>query len=714
VTTGNERAAGRHAVVVGMHRSGTSAVANVMARLGLALPDESDLITPGPYNERGYWESRRFVTYDDRVLRHLGGTWSAPPAPAPAWERADDVAMAELRAGAREFARVEFTDPHLVLKDPRLCITLPLWRTVLEPPPVAVLVLRDPLEVARSLEHRNDFPLSLSLALWRRYVQQSVTAVEGLPVLVVEYGELLRDPTRSVGALASFLAEQGLPVDVGVPEAVEALAPDLRHHRDHADDGHQALGSVLSEQREFAAALVRHGGAEKWSPPPLPPEPGWVGDLIELVAAGEMVTFAHLATRHELRNIKRSRLFGATRAIWRATSSGPALSEDAEIEGATGTPSGASAPTNGTERSGSRPWSETLGRWSGTARNVVRNRGRTPAGGLPHEDNPDDPSTLDEFLLMAVIKSWMDEDVIGATVQNLKTHGFDAVYLVDNASTDATVANGVKAGAEVAEVYETEAFDGRLVQPFVNAVVARESLRSRADHVWWLLLDSDEFPEGPGGMSLRQYLSGLDRRFRVVGASFVNHVPSSKPEYVEGFHPIDFQPLCYPFEPANHPPCPLGHWKHPLQRFDRHGQFVLSNDGAHTAYASERLVEPSAGIVTHHFQYRDEKRTRDKLELVCGTSSPRVGLHQSAGFSGFTRRKRSLDAVYARRWTDMDVLPNAQASASRRPQPWPRVADVLRWYPREEAEAARRSSAEREQEQGQGQERERDPEHPSR
>ncbi len=446
---------------------------------------------------------------------------------------------------------------------------------------------------------------------------------------------------------------------------------------------------MLPEQRAFVAALVQHGGAAKWSPPRLPPEPSWVGDLIGLVAAGEMVNFAHAASRRELRNIKRSRLFGATRAIWRATSSGPALSDDAVENGA---PDAASAgrPADGAAGS-SRRWGETVVRWSGSARSMLRSRGRPQSGGqIPHEDNPRHPSTLDGFLLMAVIKTYMDEDVIGATVQNLKAHGFDAVYLVDNASTDATVSNAVKAGAEVAEIYETEVFDGRLVQPLVNGVVARESLGSRAEHVWWLLLDSDEFPEGPGGMSLRQYLSGLDRRFRVVGASFMNHLPSSKPEYLEGFHPVDFQPLCYPFEPANHPPCVLGHWKHPLQRFDRHGQFVLSNEGAHTAFASERLVEPSVGIVTHHFQYRDEERTRAKLELVCGTSSPRVGLHESAGFSGFARRKRSLDAVYARRWADMDVLPNRRASASTRPQPWPGVADVRRWYPRQEAGAARR------------------------
>jgi hypothetical protein len=693
----------RHVVVVGMHRSGTSAVANVVSRLGPALPDETDLITAGPYNERGYWESRRFVTYDDRVLRYLGGTWSAPPAPAPGWELAEDVAMAELRSGAREFARVEFTEPHLVLKDPRLCITLPLWRQVLDPAPVAVLVLRDPLEVAHSLEHRDDFPLTLSLALWRRYVQQSVAAVEGLPVFVVEYDALLRDPERWVRALASFLAEHAVPVGTGVAAAVEALAPDLRHHRDQADADPGTLAAVLPEQRDLAAALVRHGSAANWTPPQLPPEPGWVSDLIGLVAAGEMVSFANSAARRELRWIKRSRLFGATRAIWRVTSTGPTLSDDSQEAGPWGAaPAGAAGATvpDAIGPPTARPWSETLGRWTGSARSILRNRRRTPASGqISHEDNPADPSTLDGFGLMAVIKSWMDEDVIGATVRNLKTHGFDAVYVVDNASTDATVRNAVAAGAEVAEVYETDVFDGRLVQPLVNAVVARESLRSGAEHVWWLLIDSDEFPEGPGGMSLREYLSGLDRRFRVVGASFMNHVPSSKPEYAEGFHPIDFQPLYYPFEPANHPSCPLGHWKHPLQRFDRHGQFVLSNDGAHTAFASEPLVEPAVGIVTHHFQYRDEERTRAKLELVCSSANPRVRLHESAGFSGFARRRRSLDAVYAGRWADMDVLPNRQAGASLRPRPWPDIADVRRWYPREEAEAARHDgAAERERE----------------
>jgi hypothetical protein len=405
-----------------------------------------------------------------------------------------------------------------------------------------------------------------------------------------------------------------------------------------------------------------------------------VDDIIRLAAAGEMVTYANGAAQRELKWIKRSRLFAATRYIWRVTSSGPALST---VPDRPDSPSEAPARA----RSG-QPWSEPVRRWISSARQTVRPGTPISGGQVPHEDNPLHPVLLDDFRLFAVIKSWMDEDIIEATVKNAFAQGVEAVFLVDNASSDATVRTAVAAGAVVAEVYESDHFDGRLVQPLVNAVVARESLRSRAEHVWWLLLDSDEFPVGPAGSTVRDFLATLDRRFRVVGSTFVNHVPSGKPEYVPGYHPIDFQPLGYRFEPANNAPCVLGHWKHPLQRFDRHGLFVLSNDGAHLAFASERLVEPSVGIVTHHFQYRDEATTRAKLDMICGRDVSRVALHESAGFKGFVRRRRSLDAVYAQRWGDMDIPPNLRSAESLDPRPWPGARDIPRWYAPEEPRPA--------------------------
>jgi hypothetical protein len=222
----------------------------------------------------------------------------------------------------------------------------------------------------------------------------------------------------------------------------------------------------------------------------------------------------------------------------------------------------------------------------------------------------------------------------------------------------------------------------------MNSVVARESLRSGAEHVWWLYLDSDEFPEGPAGLSVAEYVATLDRRFRVVGSVCVNHLPSGKPEYVPGLHPIDFQPLCYEFSPSWTPLCGQNHWKHPLQRFDRDANFIVSRPGSHWALCPQDLTEPSGGIVTHHFQYRDEALTRAKLELTCGAGSPRTALYGEDGRDGFSRRIRSLDAVYSQRWGDVEVEVNRTLGAVGEPRPWPSTAVVRRWYPLGEVETA--------------------------
>jgi hypothetical protein len=666
----------RHVVVVGMHRSGTSAMADALARLGLALPDETDLITAGPANERGYWELRRFVTFNDRVLKYLDGSWNAPPKPSAGWALSRDPQIDELRVGAREFCLREFREPHMVLKDPRLCLTLPFWRQVFDHEPVAVLALRDPLDVARSLHARNSYPLSLGLALWRRYVQESLTAVEGLPVFVAKYEDFLADPETQIRDLNAFLVGQGVvPASgSGVDRAIEAFEPELRHHRSEPADGGSgpAVSSLAVEQDEFLSLLRQPPRVQDaWSVPDVPEEPPWVSDMLELVADGQMVTFAHAAAKAELRWIKRSRLFGAARFFWQVTSSGPQLSPVEESNGDTGHATADRARPTPAAR---------LEAWTGTAKRMAARRAgpTTRDQNFQQEDNPDPASPLDDFRLFAVIKSWMDEDIIEATVRNAIVQGAERVFLVDNASTDRTTANAEGAGATVAEVYQSDVFDGRLVQPLVNAVVARESLRSGAEHVWWMLLDSDEFPEGPHGLTVRDHLARLDRRFRVVGASFMNHVPNGKPEYRPGFHPLDFQPLFYPFEPLNHAPCPLGHWKHPLQRFDRNGQFVLSNEGSHLAFASETLVEPTAGIVIHHFQYRDEERTRNRLQLIHDTG--RDQLHASAGWGSFERRRASLDAVYSQRWDEVETPPNRRAEESRHPRPWPDASSARRWY----------------------------------
>ncbi len=288
---------------------------------------------------------------------------------------------------------------------------------------------------------------------------------------------------------------------------------------------------------------------------------------------------------------------------------------------------------------------------------------------------PEKSETL-EFRFYAIIKSWMEEDIIEATVRNLFVQGVDGVFLVDQSSTDSTVERAVAAGATVAEIFDRPVFDQRFVQTLMNAVVAKESLRCGERHVWWIYVDPDEFPEGPDGMSIREYLSTLDRTFRIIGARVMNHLPDKKPGYVTGFHPIDFQPMYYALKPWKHWTCE--HWKHPLQRFDRYQQFLQCETGAHNAlWGGWRTEsEPPGGIVVHHFQYRDEAVTRARLQRL---SEPREDKapQQTKGLGLFEERVQQLDAIYAGRWDRIQTDTKAPTGPIR---PWPHLERVRRWY----------------------------------
>jgi glycosyltransferase involved in cell wall biosynthesis len=290
-----------------------------------------------------------------------------------------------------------------------------------------------------------------------------------------------------------------------------------------------------------------------------------------------------------------------------------------------------------------------------------------------------------------VLGTWMEQDVVEATVRNAFAQGVEAVYLVDNGSTDATVERAVDAGAVLAESFRTAVYEERVRILFMNAVVARISLASEAEHVWWLWLDGDEFPEGPAGTTVADYLKTLDRRFRVVGSTYYNHFPTDGPAYLEGFHPLDFQPMCERFVPESPAYCSQPHWKHPLQRFDRSGPFLSSLMGFHgaTLLMGEPVTEPEGGIVTHHFQYREEGATRHRMELLCGGVS-RNAYNDSIGNSSIKKRFETLDAVYARRWDEVDDLSRREPHLGVHLEAWSGPASP-RWYRTEDLEKAKTS-----------------------
>jgi hypothetical protein len=306
------------------------------------------------------------------------------------------------------------------------------------------------------------------------------------------------------------------------------------------------------------------------------------------------------------------------------------------------------------------------------------------------QEQPARPSPLDDFRLFAIVGTWMEEDVIAATVANAFAQGCERVYLVDNESADGTVREAEAAGALLAEVFATERYDEVLRLEIMNRVVREVSEESGAEHVWWLWLDADEFPHGPRGLTVRELIEPLDRRFRIVGARFINHFPDREPAYVRGFHPLDFQPLCEEHLLG----CALKHRKHPLQRFDRGGPPIICDRGFHQASSAERpLLEPAEALYLHHFPYREESVTRRRLAMLCGTDeSGRTRVQEGDDAAdGMVPRFETLDAVYRGDWDHVRNYRFDGEFSIAKPIPWTTLARpedlaVRRWYAAEPAE----------------------------
>jgi hypothetical protein len=299
------------------------------------------------------------------------------------------------------------------------------------------------------------------------------------------------------------------------------------------------------------------------------------------------------------------------------------------------------------------------------------------------EHNPTDAEPLADFRFFAVLGTWMEADVVEACIDNALTQGVERIYLVDNDSPDDTVERASAAGAVVARTFSTEGYDELLRMRLMSDVVDEVSVADGAAHIWWLWLDADEFAHGPRGLTLRAHLDTLDQRFRILGTRYLNHYPSGAPQNVRGRHPLDYQPLC---EELTWPFCAMRHRKHPLQRWDRSGPAIECGPGFHKASSIDLLLEPSDGAFVHHFPFRDEALSRARLDVLCGVDGEGGrGREGDPATDHMLARYRSLEAVYAQKWDDVDnFMPGADRGVSV--VPWDLLVNaedrvIARWYP---------------------------------
>ncbi len=217
-------------LVLGMHRSGTSAMARVTSLLGAELPKV--VMGPSRGNERGHWEPERLVACHDRLLETLGSRWND-------WQSLDKAdlpadKLADFKGELSGLIDADYPESSFfVLKEPRLCRLVPFYAQLLREKgiePRYLLAVRNPLAVIHSLSDRDGIWPGRVALLWLRHALDAEYATRNASRAIVSFEHLLLDwrpAMQRAGARLSLRWPR--PLDDAAADITAFLTGEMQH-----------------------------------------------------------------------------------------------------------------------------------------------------------------------------------------------------------------------------------------------------------------------------------------------------------------------------------------------------------------------------------------------------------------------------------------------------------------------------------------------------
>ncbi len=211
-----------------MHRSGTSVAARLLNLLGVYLGGEDRLMKAGSDNPTGFWEHRALTELNEEILGCLGGYHLEPPDLDFDWIK--HPALEAIRCRARQIVQTDFAEvPRWGWKDPRNSLTLPFWQDLL-PPMRYLICLRNPVDVARSVQLRNGISFENGVRLWLKHITHAIRATHGENRSFIFYEDILSSPHEEFRRLAHFADRPELAEQESVRSQVEDFVKKMLQH----------------------------------------------------------------------------------------------------------------------------------------------------------------------------------------------------------------------------------------------------------------------------------------------------------------------------------------------------------------------------------------------------------------------------------------------------------------------------------------------------
>jgi len=237
-------------IVLGMHRSGTSAMTGVLNKLGCYSGQDDDLFSPDSSNSFGYFERKDVVSCNEGILSNYffdefkshivsncfedkyrldGYGWMFSAWSPSRINRASQEAPQCIYDSIKKLQSTVSDDSlAYVIKDPRISITFPLWAGTFNEKPLVIIMLRNPMHVADSLFKRDGIPIAIGLDIWASYTISSFENTEEHPRLIVSYDDLVDKTEDVINGACSFLKRNGIDAKKK-SSAIEFINYEMRH-----------------------------------------------------------------------------------------------------------------------------------------------------------------------------------------------------------------------------------------------------------------------------------------------------------------------------------------------------------------------------------------------------------------------------------------------------------------------------------------------------
>lgn len=242
-------------VVLGMSRTGTSAIARSLIALGIDLGDR--LIPKGENNPKGFFEdkdvlyqiNRGVITSLNRKYLYMDDVTEDDILQNPALNSFRDSAVKLLRGRFQDRAYWGFKDPITVT-------VMPFWHSVFDALDVEdkyVIVVRNPLAAAHSNKKFKRCDLEEAMLTWLYRLFAAIDGTHGKPRVVVAYEEMLKDPKLQLHRMHKALEIKDPLNEKAVDEyALKFIDKNLSHY---ASDDKAFLQSEITKVAPLTVKL---------------------------------------------------------------------------------------------------------------------------------------------------------------------------------------------------------------------------------------------------------------------------------------------------------------------------------------------------------------------------------------------------------------------------------------------------------------------------